>query len=412
MSNKVVFRFPTDEFRVLPIPYSGRSNHQPKHAIFYVKAELLPPELEDWMDVNPRIPKVNKRGILTGVVVGAIKRTLVEESESFVMKNQGMYLLSENVEFERASGGQGCATVTFSDKAIHGLVNGGHTYLSIREVAESSERPENWDAYVRVHVIKISEEDSGAISEIAEGLNRSMQVDDPSLENLKGTFDSIRQSLNGKLGSNQIAYRQGDTGEIDILQILTYIAMLDLKKFPDRKNHPNALFGHPKIVLEAFKEDSKDQKIFEMIVPHLHDILVLTDEIQQFVALSFGRYKAKNTKKNNRSGSRENKKRSAYFSGGKIEGEVALGWLYPILAAFRANISPQAWNEGKFEWLMNPHELLKATHEEMARIVQQEHKDNNSKPAEVGRKEAAYRGCYGVVVLELAQRGLLTSLTA
>ena len=61
---------------------------------------------------------------------------------------------------------------------------------------------------------------------------------------------------------------------------------------------------------------------------------------------------------------------------------------------------------------MNPHELLKATHEEMARIVQQEHKDNNSNPAEVGRKEAAYRGCYGVVVLELAQRGLLTSLTA
>ena len=54
------------------------------------------------MDVNPRIPKVNKRGILTGVVVGAIKRTLVEESESFVMKNQGMYLLSENVEFEKA----------------------------------------------------------------------------------------------------------------------------------------------------------------------------------------------------------------------------------------------------------------------------------------------------------------------
>jgi AIPR protein len=129
------------------------------------------------------------------------------------MKNQGMYLLSENVEFEKGSGGKGCATVTFSDKAIHGLVNGGHTYLSIREVAESSERPENWDAHVRVHVIKISEEDSGAVSEIAEGLNRSMQVDDPSLENLKGTFDSIRQSLNGKLGADQIAYRQGDTGE-------------------------------------------------------------------------------------------------------------------------------------------------------------------------------------------------------
>jgi hypothetical protein len=139
---------------------------------------------------------------------------------------------------------------------------------------------------------------------------------------------------------------------------------------------------------------------------------VLTDNIQKKIAPSFGRYKAKNTKRNNRSGSKANKKRPAYFAGGKIEGEVALGWLYPVLAAFRANISHKAWEEGRFEWLMDPTELLEATHEEMVRIVQQEHKDNNSKPAEVGRKEAAYRGCYGVVVLELAQRGLLQPLAS
>jgi hypothetical protein len=341
-----------------------------------------------------------------------MKRTLQEEPENFVMKNQGMYLLAEGVRFEKVSGGQGIVSVSLADKALHGLVNGGHTFLSIREVAESEDCPEDWDAYVRVHVIEIDSRDSDAIPEIAEGLNRSMQVDDPSLENLKGTFDSIRESLDRKSGNDQIAYKQGDSGEIDVQQVLTFIAMLDLKRFPDRKNHPNVLFGHPKAALKAFKEDLEGDKVFDRIIPHLHEILVLTDNIQKKIAPSFGRYKAKNTKRNNRSGSKANKKRPAYFAGGKIEGEVALGWLYPVLAAFRANISHKAWEEGRFEWLMDPTELLEATHEEMVRIVQQEHKDNNSKPAEVGRKEAAYRGCYGVVVLELAQRGLLQPLAS
>jgi hypothetical protein len=412
MTESTVFRFPTEDFRAMPIPFLGRSGNRPKSATFFVRAKDLPPDLEDWMEVNPRIPKMNKRRSLTGIVARAMKRTLQEEPENFVMKNQGMYLLAEGVRFEKVSGGQGIVSVSLADKALHGLVNGGHTFLSIREVAESEDCPEDWDAYVRVHVIEIDSRDSDAIPEIAEGLNRSMQVDDPSLENLKGTFDSIRESLDRKSGNDQIAYKQGDSGEIDVQQVLTFIAMLDLKRFPDRKNHPNVLFGHPKAALKAFKEDLEGDKVFDRIIPHLHEILVLTDNIQKKIAPSFGRYKAKNTKRNNRSGSKANKKRPAYFAGGKIEGEVALGWLYPVLAAFRANISHKAWEEGRFEWLMDPTELLEATHEEMVRIVQQEHKDNNSKPAEVGRKEAAYRGCYGVVVLELAQRGLLQPLAS
>jgi hypothetical protein len=40
--------------------------------------------------------------------------------------------------------------------------------------------------------------------------------------------------------------------------------------------------------------------------------------------------------------------------------------------------------------------------EEMASVVKQDHKDNKGKPAEVGRKEAAYRLCYGIMTVELA----------
>jgi hypothetical protein len=77
------------------------------------------------------------------------------------------------------------------------------------------------------------------------------------------------------------------------------------------------------------------------------------------------------------------------------------GWLCPILAAFRANVDRDAWEKDRFKWIRDPKKLLMATIEEMADIIKQEHKDNKNKPAEIGRKEAAYRLCYSVIVDEL-----------
>ena len=51
--------------------------------------------------------------------------------------------------------------------------------------------------------------------------------------------------------------------------------------------------------------------------------------------------------------------------------------------------------------------LLKEVVDEFAGSLYEEKKENNDKPAEVGRKEAAYRGCYGVVTMALAEKGLL-----
>jgi len=417
MNQPFEFRLPADEFRALPIPYIGQSGRRPKSATFYVRAEDLPPELENWLGVNPRIPTVNKRGQLTGSVAKAMIRQLDEDPDKFVVKNQGITLNVEKAEFEKESGGQGIVKLRLRDSSVHGILNGGHTFLAIREALEGSEQSGNGIAYVRVNILELDEKDADLIPEIAEGLNRSMQVDDPSLANLEGAFDEIKQNLAGKPGYKQIAYRQGDIGEVDILEVLTYLGMLDINKFPDRKTHPNILFGHPKIVLNNFIEDLDEEKntdsSFKRLVPHVHEILVLTDRIQQLAAPSFARFKAKEKGKDKRAGAKKHKDRDAHFAGGKIQGAFALGWLYPMLAAFRANISPSAWKQGKFEWLADDIEdVLNSTIEEMIQVVQQEHKDNNSKPAEVGRKEAAYRGCYGIMLLEMARRGFIEALAS
>ena len=420
--NSFEFRIAADDYRVLPIPYYGLDNgKQPKLATCFVSVQDLPDELKEWMAVNPRIPRFDKAGDLKGTVANGIVTTLMEDPEKFVLMNQGIYLLTEKVDFTKESGGKGLVSLRFTNPEQHGLVNGGHTFRAICQVAEDPERPENFEkAYVRLHIMEMEGADAALIAQIAEGLNRSLQVDNPSLENLRGTFDKIKQHLAGKPGSEQIAYRQGDEGEVEIQQVLTYISMLNLNQFPDRKTHPHILFGQPKLVLELFvkdtnPKDNKDNKdkdsAFARLLSHLHEILVLSDLIQKRAAEQpqIARLKVSKAKKNNRVRSERNKNRPAYFAGGTIGGNVPLGLLYPMLAAFRANISRPAWKEGRLEWLVEPKELLEATIKEMVQIVRQEYDDNKSKPAEVGRKEAAYRGCYSVVVMELAQRNIVTS---
>jgi hypothetical protein len=381
----------------------------------------IPPDLEMWLDVNPRVPRKSKKEKLTGPVAKQIVRTLQEDPERFASKNQGIYLIVENIEHKKGSGGQGEVSFTMHDKGLHGLVNGGHTFRAIRQVAEERDSarqigeepipPDPWDAYVRLHIMQFERPDASTIAEMAEGLNRSLQVDDPSLENLRGTFSEIKEKLDGKPGHDQISYRQGDQGDVDIQQVLTYMMMLNLNEFPDRKKHPHVYFGQPKEVLKAFIKDSdiesEDESAFRRILPHLHEVLVLTDKIQQLGVRELGRLKVSGAKKNNRVRSARNQDRTAHFAGGIIGGSFPLGWLYPVLAAFRANINPVAWREGRLEWYAPPVELLESTIEEMAQIIKQEHTDNKGKPAEVGRKEAAYRGCFSIILMELAHRGLL-----
>lgn len=411
-STSVELRFPTTEFRSLPIPNTN-TLRRAKIATCFARVTDLPIELGDWMAVNPRVPKFNKKEELQGPVAKAMIRTLQEEPEKFALKNQGIYLLVKEVEFKKQEGGQGFVHITLENPDFHGLVNGGHTYRAIRQViAEREDNGEDGsqpdEAYVRLHIMEGVDED--LITDLAEGLNRSMQVDNPSLENLRGRFDEIKRHLKGKTGENQISYRQGDTGDVEIVQVLTLMGLFDLNRFPDRKTHPNVLFGHPKEVLQNFIEDSgREPSVFRRILPKLHEILILSDLIQQLgvEVPELARIKVSSSKKENRVRSRKHKGRPAHFAGGTIDGYFPLGWLYPMLAAFRANISPAEWENGEIQWVMEPKELLEQVIDEMARIIRQEHEDNKGKPAEVGKREAAYRACYGVVTMELAQRGLL-----
>jgi hypothetical protein len=373
----------------------------------FVPVTSLPSELADFMRVNPRVPNRTQEGILSGPVIKGIEKTLTQNPEDMAIKNQGIYLLVEGVEWFKNQGGAGSLQLTLSDPEKHGIVNGGHTYAAIRDQVENCDDEITMNAlrraHVRLHILQGLDADK--VAEIAEGLNRSKQVDDPSLANLQKHFERIQQVMADRPGHDSIAYHQGGPGDIYITEILVAMEMFNCDRF-GRQNHPHYLLNRSKSALEFYEKDLKQRPSpAELLVSRLPDILRLSDMIKRDtpaaakrVGFEFGRMKIGKS----RAGSEKNRKVPLPFLGSQMQHHVPNGWAYPMLAAFRANV---AWDllKSKFEWMVPLDKLVPEVIEDLVRVCVTEHRDNNLQPDKVGKRESTYVQCYDKVRLHLLE---------
>lgn len=158
--------------------------------------------------------------------------------------------------------------------------------------------------------------------------------------------------MKGKPGENAIAYHQGSEGEVYIVELLVFLEMFNRDRF-DRKRHPHYLYSRTKSALEFYQKDLELRPSpLDILVPKLPEILELSDLIQREtpaaakrVGFEFGRMKTGK----HRAGAKTNKNIILPFLNATMNYRVPNGWLYPMLAAFRANVT---WDvrQGKFEW--------------------------------------------------------------
>ena len=402
MSEKT-FRLPTGEFRSLPIPGTDQTGKPPKLATCFVKVSDLPTEMLDWLDVNPRVPKkAGERAKVVGRVAKRMLDTLQDAPEIFAMKNQGIYLLVDHVEQTKEPGGATYVDIVMKDPEVHGVVNGGHTFSVIDYARTEGLIDDETEAYVRLHIMQGIDKDQ--IVELADGLNRSLQVNDASLENLQGTFQEIKEAMDGKTGEGQIAYHMGAEGSVDITDVLARLIALTPDCFPDDpagEKQANAYFGQTKKVLGEFAPNGNGERAakFDPIIPNTHEVLSLFDKVvaatathsQQAPRLGgLGRKKGKDIMK-------KNPKPAPFADGVTIERRWFSGLVYPIFSAFRANVDMDAWENGEFAWLMDPDELLDQTIDKLCSIVRTAYDENKNDPAQVGKRQGAYFSCYMTV---------------
>lgn len=390
----LVLRLPVAELRSMPLP--GIDNG--RMFTCFVRVTDLPAELGQYMDVNPRAPVLTKAGMLAGPVSKGMLETLADKPEEFVLKNQGIYILASHLTWNRA-----LLQVSLEDKHLHGIVNGGHTFAAIREAVRRAREAGTVSkldhAFVRLTIYTGIE--PYHVAEIAEGLNRSRQVDNPSLSNLQGEFDDIRLAMQGHIGASEIAYHQGDKGSIYIAEVLTCLEAFNVARYREHK-HPNALYNRQSLALQYYVEDRQKLPVFmQALIGFLPKVLVLRDKIKQRVPESalkahfkFGAALVEGER------AKTKRKVSLPFIGQTMEYRIPNGWTYPILAAFRANLQ---YKDGQLQWIMPIDQLFDGVIDSLVEVCVREHKENKERPDQIGKRESAYAQCYLKVQLFLAQ---------
>lgn len=391
MASSYVFRFPTKNFRALQAPF-GTS----RFGLFFVSADKVPPELWDWREVNPR--EVNTKT----AVFKAIASTLTSNPERFHERNRGITIVADSLNFDDKKQE---VVLSFKNPTQHGVVDGAHTLRAILD-AQNVDDDASGAGSAAVFIKCVTGIDATEIAEIAGGLNTSQQVDLKSLENLRGHFAKLERKLAGQPYADKIAYKMNEDKPVDVREILYYLAVFDCSVYSD-KLHPVSLFGRKEGIVRRFAEQSSGAEnagdSFDALISRAPEILRLRDLIELKVLERLdGRYKAS---RNSRVRSQSNKDNPLVFLDRTVDGRVPLGWIMPLLAAFRANVS---WGKpkGSFSWILPLDDLLDNCIDVLVDGIKEIHASENSRPEYVGRNSLAWRISYDAVSRAILQHQL------
>jgi len=400
-NTSTAIRFPVISFRKIGTPADEKIG---KTYIAVATVKDLPEDLESWRSLNPRDPKV------TSGVSKKIRETLEDQPELFLFKNRGLTLLADKVEFDNQTD---TLKVEFLEKERHGLLDGGHTFRVIRNFVENLDESELADvnAMVKIEILEGVQDRNDAIA-IVEARNTSTQVKEQGIQELKHTFDAIKDALKDKPYADRIAYKEfelledGSKKDIDIKEILSYLICFDAEFFV-KSNHPIKAYSTKASLVDHFSSRKKEMEKYVKLLP---EILELRDKI--YLDLPEAYNKSANDGAGGGFGKLTgvtytgNKKRmvdvTLEFTGKKSQYRIPSGYIYPILASFRNLVKLDG---AKCSWKANPMRFWDDLKSDLAVRVGRQAKELRN-PNKLGKDTATWQSCYDAVALEVLTRRL------
>lgn len=328
------FTFPSSLARRLPDPVHHKTQQIERH-ILLVRVKDVPKGLP--YDPNARLPNTRRR------VYREIEQSLLDQSDNtpgtFHLKHKGITLIADSVVRQGELN-----LYVVSCKPGHGIVDGGHTYELIVKNLDNPDLPA--DQFVKFEVITNIPEPW--ITEIAGGLNTSVQVEDMSLDNLSGRFDWIKDELRNEPYLSRIAWREGEDGDYDGRDLVALMTCFLIDQFPNKDGAEHPVFSYEKKskALELFEENAST---YEKIRPILRDILRLHDTI---ALEARDKWNKAVSGKAGHATFMEKRKRGKFefiFIGKSHEYRLASAALYPMLASFRWMVEEDQ-KKKKYRW--------------------------------------------------------------
>ena len=169
------------------------------------------------LDVNPRKQR------MTGNVVKSIKNSLIKEKHMFEILNKGITLIVKS----QSSRGK---TLTLEFDEGYGLIDGGHTYMTIIDVLKNGVINKGHN-YVTLEVLS-GEPIKEYVIPIAAARNTTVQVKDYSLAELDKGFDWLKKTLDGEECLANIVFKENDIGHVKVDQLVWLLAVTNPNIFP------------------------------------------------------------------------------------------------------------------------------------------------------------------------------------
>ena len=347
-------KFKVASFRKIPNPYAKSNSEVEKKPEMYVLiCDVLDVPEDIPMQTNPREQK------LTTNVAKKIRESLTNHSErDFYLLNRGILISASNITYDNASGE---VSLSFDDLAVHGNVDGGHTYKIIKECRKELQVGEQ---YCKIEVLTGVED---IFEQLAAARNTSVQVPDASIAELEKRFESLKSTFKDEPFSNDINYKQNDIKRIDIQDILTLLYLFNIDKYPTSSltDFPISGYSGKKVCTDAYinasrqYENDQFHNPYEKMKPIIVDIIKLYDKIESSMGDfykedtsggKYGRVKGVATHQDGKPPFRSK------FYQNKMKYISPNGFLIPILGAFRALVIEG--EDGKYKWVKDPFEVL------------------------------------------------------
>ncbi len=361
----------------------------------YVKANTIPDEILDWMETNPR--QQNMKTTVAQNITESLKT-----NDNFHELNRGVVLSASEVSYDNK---EEITTIIFSDLAIHGDIDGGHTLRAIIELKRKNLLPEN--RYVFFEIF------TGIDSpvELASARNTSTQVDLKSIQELEKNFEVIKRAVKDRKFADKISYKMfeqdGKSGKktIDVREIIAILMMFFQNVYPCtnkdgslNETQPVKCYTGKEATLKKFIDIGKEER--EKTIEDMQDIIPIIFEIWDKVETNFNEYAKKANKRYlNRNYAKYQKDIMQYttlVSQKKMDHVVPRGLIYPIVGSFRALIRINQ-ESGKYYWVKDPKIVLDRLGSRLVGIVLDEKTDS---PEYIGKSTNLWNNLFKEVYIE------------
>ena len=408
--SQLLLSFPVKSFKKFENPYDAKK--EPAKFQFFISVKDVPSELMSWRQVNPREQK------LTTDVARDIAKSLRSDNLCFHLLNRGILVSAKKITYDNQTK---IATLELSEITKHGIIDGGHTFRQI--IALQQDRDIHIEKFVQLEVIT----DVQNVEELAEARNNSVAVDDKSIEELKGSFDEIKNIINdheisGSKYYNRISFRQNEfwgnkdvTNIIDVREIIAIINMFNpLLYDPMKANHPIQSYSGKEVSLSKFlklapkgkKTKSQDSnngdRVFRdisiknmcTIIPKAFE---LWDKIEQEFASVSHDIKKRYGSKPYSNLNNDKIKKLAMFANTELIYTIPKGILYPTVGAFRALIKVS--ENGECCWAEDPIKVWEINKEKMVSSILDNSPAFGNSPDQIGKSSLIWDSLFNTILI-------------